>query len=748
MHCLDQTLCIADFVKKSTNSMTTFTGKSILHTIGFIALLWIQQPSAAIRTLNPYGRFLTLQSLDNTSSRSSEDVPATYIPVIIKLSTPTDTLPNYVNQLHQRNDIVLATVEQSMLTALSQHDYIHRIEAGIACAPSMDLALSYCNVPQIIANDNNPIGLTGRDVVTGFCDIGFDPTHINFKSDSGELRVKKSVIYSTSLPRPTVATSADAIIAAGSDDSDQFHATHVCGIMSGSYDTPYGHGVATEADIVATTSPLYDTFLLDGCEEIIDYAKSVQKPAVINMSVSSTTGPHDGTTLFNQYLQRLTDDAAICVSAGNDGQRPGYIDFTFTTEQPLLHIYTRQWPTWLRTQANGMIDIWTDDTTSVNMNIVGLDLESKTVSYRWNCNDIAAGEELVVCSAEYADIFPNHALPLLPKRYSGYLYVGGELNSENNRFNGAYICNIIDTTATSDADATVMFGPEIIGAPGTHINVFSSSSLFLDKCGDSDARRGATNLNVNDLAIGTDAICVGSMNSRTNCTMLSGNTQEWSNIPLNDVSYFSSYGTLADGTMLPDICAPGAQVVSSLSSPYIATHTDQVEAIAAYCSTADGNTYYWGPEQGTSMSSPYTAGVIALWLQANPKLTGYGIKQIIQATAIPPTVNTDKSQWGAGILNAEAGLAMAISNNAIHTMGPDTTDAAIKITNTISGNYLISSNESLQEVNVYDIAGHIVLRSTTMANSITLNAQQLTKGIYIINATTISGTTYTQKIAL
>jgi hypothetical protein len=111
-------------------------------------------------------------------------------------------------------------------------------------------------------------------------------------------------------------------------------------------------------------------------------------------------------------------------------------------------------------------------------------------------------------------------------------------------------------------------------------------------------------------------------------------------------------------------------------------------------------------------------------------------------------VNTDKSQWGAGILNAEAGLAMAISNNAIHTMGPDTTDAAIKITNTISGNYLISSNESLQEVNVYDIAGHIVLRSTTMANSITLNAQQLTKGIYIINATTISGTTYTQKIAL
>ena len=39
---------------------------------------------------------------------------------------------------------------------------------------------------------------------------------------------------------------------------------------------------------------------------------------------------------------------------------------------------------------------------------------------------------------------------------------------------------------------------------------------------------------------------------------------------------------------------------------------------------------------GTSMSSPVTTGVIALWLQANPKLTPEDIKGVIQRTSHQP----------------------------------------------------------------------------------------------------------------
>ena len=75
---------------------------------------------------------------------------------------------------------------------------------------------------------------------------------------------------------------------------------------------------------------LYDALLLDGCERIIEYAREKGKPSVINMSIADYTGPHDGTTLFNQYMKMLCEDASICISAGNDAYRDGHILKTFS----------------------------------------------------------------------------------------------------------------------------------------------------------------------------------------------------------------------------------------------------------------------------------------------------------------------------------------------------------------------------------------------------------------------------------
>lgn len=44
-------------------------------------------------------------------------------------------------------------------------------------------------------------------------------------------------------------------------------------------------------------------------------------------------------------------------------------------------------------------------------------------------------------------------------------------------------------------------------------------------------------------------------------------------ISAGEVSRFSSYGTLADGRNLPDICAPGASVISSVNT-YCVTNPD------------------------------------------------------------------------------------------------------------------------------------------------------------------------------
>ncbi len=103
------------------------------------------------------------------------------------------------------------------------------------------------------------------------------------------------------------------------DNPEEYHATHVCGILAGNgAGTPYS-GIACDADIVVTVSTLTEVGLLAGVEDIIDYAKEVGKPAVINISVGSYTGPHDGSSLFSQYLDMCAEDAIIVLSFCNKG---------------------------------------------------------------------------------------------------------------------------------------------------------------------------------------------------------------------------------------------------------------------------------------------------------------------------------------------------------------------------------------------------------------------------------------------
>lgn len=95
------------------------------------------------------------------------------------------------------------------------------------------------------------------------------------------------------------------------DNEDNFHGTHVCNIMAGSYKANNLYGMAPGADIVMTSSLGYDVGLLAGCEEIVAYAKSVGKPAVINLSFSSYTGPRmvrrfSAVTLSRSARRRLS----------------------------------------------------------------------------------------------------------------------------------------------------------------------------------------------------------------------------------------------------------------------------------------------------------------------------------------------------------------------------------------------------------------------------------------------------------
>ncbi|MDE6810860.1 MAG: S8 family serine peptidase, partial [Muribaculaceae bacterium] len=193
--------------------------------------------------------------------------------------------------------------------------------------PAMERARFAFGADRIVTGEGLPRSFDGSNVVVGFSDIGFDPNHSNFLTEDGEeSRVKLFVNYNLKEGRRDVLDTPELISEYVSDDKTNYHATHVAGILAGR-GTKKGEykGMAPGADIVATTSTLHDVEILAGVEDIIAYSKRVGKPAVINLSLGNYAGPHDGTSLFSQYLDKCAEDAIICLSTGNEGLRTHHI---------------------------------------------------------------------------------------------------------------------------------------------------------------------------------------------------------------------------------------------------------------------------------------------------------------------------------------------------------------------------------------------------------------------------------------
>lgn len=204
-------------------------------------------------------------------------------------------------------------------------------------------------------------------------------------------------------------------------------------------------------------------------------------------------------------------------------------------------------------------------------------------------------------------------------------------------------------------------------------------------------------------------------------------------ISLGNLAAFSSIGPLINGEMKPEISAPGVDVISSISAWQVGGSYP-----ALFSTTVMGQRYTWAEMSGTSMSCPATTGIVALLLQANPRLSVDQVRYSIFSTArndslTGPLVARDSmdTRWGWGKIDARRAVNKALSLVSINQVEELRTPLKVFPNPATQSVRVLTYCGERQMLKVYSIDGRMVMQ-TPVEQETTLNVGSWPRGVYIL----------------
>lgn len=625
---------------------------------------------------------------------------------------------------------------------------------------------------------------TGKGVVCGIVDNGFDFGHANFLDAEGRPRIK----YYESVGTNSNATSADdyftiksyntpeAIQKLTTDNKGSYHGTHTMGIMAGGYQgntkasileegtdklnttisestpNPY-YGMAYDADIIAGSAvnmsnleiaqAVYDLALYE------DYSK---QPQVINLSLGSNSGPHDGTSAECQVFDMLAQQfgSKIIIASGNEGDMKLAIHKQLTSEDTEMKSFVTG--TSIKDNEGsyymryGGIEIYSNDNRPFKkLEVIVYNTSRNRISKTFTLTptETNKGTGKYYCSTGYTDYVGGTEDLTFSKYFEGWVGFGWSIDVNSNR---AYA--LIDIAAmdneVNNKDNQYIIGFKVTGQEGQRFDAYASGDAIygIDSYNMEGWDDGSCNGTISDMATGKHTLCVGSYTEINGWSQLDGYSYSQLNedgTPVLDkgkVSSFTSFGTLADGRSLPHVLGPGAYVISSMNRHYLeaAGYTDSEDILTAVALNDTRDPYAWSA--GTSMACPAVTGIIALWLEADPTLTMDDIKDIIATTSHKTESMTmdDPAQVGNGLIDAYAGLKEVLrrkgTNGISNQKGHDS-----RLVATACGDRRVNvfvAGEKALDIDVYDMAGIKVKGMHVQGDEAVIDLTDTTKGAYII----------------
>jgi subtilisin family serine protease len=557
----------------------------------------------------------------------SDDVT---VSVFIELDDETDPT-DLPHPTAQRGKLMTAELTQSQIETVSGYEGVAYVTTGDALsAPTPALSPKHVGQPVSRVVDSELAADSGRGVLIGLIDVGgFDFAHPDFLDPQGNTRflsiwdqggegtppegfgygaelTQKRMNEALNWSRKHHVGATDLL--PQSIQVPDAHATHVASIAAGNL------GVcprATIAGVLIALSPddrdrrrsLYDsTRLAHAVDYLYQLGAKEGMPVVVNISLGTNGHAHDGSSPICRWIDAAltVPGRCVCVAAGNAGQEAP--QFGGDLGHLMGRIHTSG-----QIAASGL-------ETDIEWQVVG--------------NGIADGSENeleiwyepqdrfdVLVRSPSGDWFG----PVGPGQYieNRQLKSGTFLSIYNERYhpaNGANRIAVFLTPRLKEPYIGVEAGIWTVRLRGASVRdgrfdawIERDDPRPLGRIGERDAWRfpsyftrtsNVDRSSVNSLACGHRIVAVANYDE-----------------PAEQINRSSSQGPTRDGRFKPEVAAPGTDIVAARG--FSSSHRR------------------WVSMTGTSMASPYVAGVAALMLAKEPRLTASQIVGIMRRTAQP-----------------------------------------------------------------------------------------------------------------
>lgn len=632
-----------------------------------------------------------------------------------------------------------ATVRLTLdaLQRLAKQQGVEYIQITSGATQMLNLARQEAGTDQIHKGTSLPQAYTGKGVVVGVVDAGFDYMHAAFRRPAdGALRIKRvweqsaTTLDGASAPAKYgygIELNTPELIEKAQGDSDSnSHGTHVAAIAAGSdaYKDGAYVGNAPDADIVLVALDLNASTNADisnAVQYIFDYADEVGKPCVVNLSLGNQDGPHDGTSTFDTMTDAMQGPGRLIVgAAGNHRTDAFHIDHTFATADAApLRTFVKYKVAPSNSVSGGTIEIWGEK---------GVDF---TV-------DIAAYSTFNKKDARSTTVYPAEGVTDVD--FGKYATGTWKVASEVSPLNGKP--HVVLTSALTSIRNNYAIALTVTPKTAGRVNIWSDNTYLALESRDIEgfsAPDAASSTLCEIGGTGKRILTVGSYTTRNEYTT-NGGQQATLQETVGDLSSFSSYGPTVDGRMKPNITAPGCFIISAVSNNDASGNLMYAEYNENF-----GRYNQYGYMQGTSMASPFVAGIVATWLQAYPQLTPEQLHEIVQNTARKDsfTATAPDSNWGYGKINALDGLRQCIEKQETGCVSVAMPfDGTVRIAD---GNILLGfARDTQATLGITSMTGSTLfskpLGKRSAGETLSVAVPQLPKGVYLLSVKTPTAT--------